>query len=167
MHNNEVIFSAHHLGVKGESSLTLIKDIASFQMRVTIQAARPMYFPQALLMALFHWSASSLLPFYGPSIICGDLKWNENCTLSLWGSNHTNVLRVLWFLLSEHKSEQDLLPSTEDRWGSWHSQTADFSDLLKGKPYVDGLEFMKHLQMFLNNSEQHISRISTAPFFWS
>lgn len=37
MCDDEVIFPSHHLGIKGESSLTLIKDIASFQMRVTIQ----------------------------------------------------------------------------------------------------------------------------------
>lgn len=37
MCDDEVIFPSHHLGIKGESSLTLIKDVASFQMRVTIQ----------------------------------------------------------------------------------------------------------------------------------
>lgn len=35
--DEDILFPSHHLGIKGESSLTLIKDIGSFQMRVTIQ----------------------------------------------------------------------------------------------------------------------------------
>lgn len=37
MHCHELLFPSCHLGIKGQSSLTLIKEVGSFQMRVTIQ----------------------------------------------------------------------------------------------------------------------------------
>lgn len=57
MHCHELLFPSCHPGIKGQSSLTLIKEVGSFQMRVTIQVCIkqlnpciPLVLPMALLL---------------------------------------------------------------------------------------------------------------------